>query len=136
MTSFQCKLCLQRMTTFQYLSIGKHVAYCHKICHIDNIKLIYIVHVALELIIFMQWDCFDCKCARHTSPEIIISKAVEIALLKGSLIRVAVANRPIISGYWVDATIGKGLPMEIDNVAKAKSSTAHKQVTDVATETE
>ena len=57
-------------------------------------------------------------------------------MLKCSLVRVAVANRAIISGYRVDATIGKGLPVEIDNVAKAKSSTAHKQVADIATETE
>ena len=71
-----------------------------------------------------------------SSPEIIISKAIDITLLKSSLVRVAVANRAIISGYWVDATIGKGLPVEVDNVAKAKSFTAHKQVTDVATETE
>ena len=74
--------------------------------------------------------------ARHTSPEIVVHKAIEIALLKGSLVRVAVANRAIISGYWVDTTVGKGLPVKIDNVTKAKSSTAHKQVADVATETE
>ena len=75
-------------------------------------------------------------CARNIKPEIIIGKAINIALLKGSLVRVAVANRSIISGYWVDATIGKGLPVETDNVAEAKSSTANKQVADVATETE
>ena len=69
----------------------------------------------------------------HTSPEI---KSIEVALFKCSLVRVAVANRAIISGYWVDATVGKGLPVEVDNVAKAKSSTAHEQVADIATETE
>ena len=77
------------------------------------------------------------KCTCQTSPEIIISKVIKVALLKSSLVRVAVTNRPIISGYWVDATtIGKGLPVEIDNVAEAKSSTTYKQVADVATETE
>ena len=75
-------------------------------------------------------------CAHKIKPEIIIGKAIDIALLKGSLVRVAVANRFIISGYWVDATVGKGLPMEIDNIAKAKSSTAYKQIADIATETE
>ena len=84
----------------------------------------------------MYWDSIDHKYTCHTSPEIIISKAINITLFKCSLVRIAVANRAIISGYWVDATIGKGLPVEVDNDAKAKSSTAHKQVTDVATETE
>ena len=72
----------------------------------------------------------------HTSPEIIIGEAIDIALLKGPLVRVAVADRAIISGYWVDTSIGKGLPVEIDNVAKAKGSTAHKEVADAATESE
>ena len=98
---------------------------------------LFYVHFALsDIPWFMQWDCFDYTCPCHNLPEIITSKAIEVALLKGSLVRVAVANRSIISGYWVDATIGKGLPVEIDNIAKAKSSTAYKQVTDVATETE
>ena len=72
----------------------------------------------------------------YSSPEIIIGKAIDIALLKCSLVRIAVANRAIISGYLVDDTISKGLPVEVDNVAKAESSITHKQVTDVATETE
>ena len=84
----------------------------------------------------MQWDGLDHKYTCHTSPEIITSKAIKVTLFKCSLVGVAVANRAIISGYWVDATIGKGLPVEVDNVTKAKSSTAHKQVADVATETE
>ena len=69
-------------------------------------------------------------------PEVIIGEAINITLFKRSLVRVAVANRAIVSGYWVDATISKGLPVEVDNVAEAKSSTAHKQVADVATKTE
>jgi hypothetical protein len=89
-----------------------------------------------KVIIFMVWDCLDYKYPCHTSPEIVIGEAIEVALLKGSLIRVAVANRAIISGYWVDTAIGKGLPVEVDNIAKAKSSTTHKEVANVATETE
>ena len=74
-------------------------------------------------------------CKKNT-PEIIIGEAIDIALLKGPLVRVAVANRAIISGYLVDTTIGKGLPVEIDNITEAKGSTAHKEVADTATESE
>jgi hypothetical protein len=62
----------------------------------------------------------------YISPEIIVGVTIEVALLKSPLVRVAVANRAIISGYWVDTTIVKGLPVEVDNIAKAKGSAAHK----------
>ena len=40
-----------------------------------------------------------CMQVSHTSPEIVIGEAIDIAVLKGPLVRIAVADRAIISGY-------------------------------------
>lgn len=75
-------------------------------------------------------------CIPHISPEIIIGEAVKIALLKSSLVWVTVADRAVVSRDGVDATIGKCLSVKSDDVAKAKSSTTHKQVANTPAETE
>ena len=71
-------------------------------------------------------------------PEVIVSKAVDscIALLKCSLVLVAVAYCVVPSGYGIDTTIGKGLVVQVDNIAQTKCSTAYKEVAYCTTEAE
>ena len=55
----------------------------------------------------------------YSLPEVIVRKAIYIALFKGSLILIAVAYRVISSGYGIDAAIGKCLPVKCHNIAQS-----------------
>ena len=62
---------------------------------------------------------FMLRIDTYSLPEVIVRKAIHIALLKGSLILIAVAYGVISSGYGIDATIGKCLPVKCHNIAQS-----------------
>ena len=79
--------------------------------------------------------CVYGKGVTYYIPEVIVCEAVDIALFILSLVRVTVAFSGVRSDR-IHPSIGKGLPVQCDNVAQSESTTAHEKVADSSTEAE